>query len=600
MTTNDDVADRLEEFADLLEAQGVEYKPRAYRRAAENVRESPDDVERLADDGEDAVAEIEGVGDAIASKVVEYVETGSIAELDELRAELPVDMEALTRVEGVGPKTVGALYEALGVETLDDLEAAAAAGEIREVSGFGAKTEQNIAENIEFAREATERELLGQARPYGERVVEYMESRESAAAVDLAGSLRRWKETIGDVDVLVGSADSTAVVDAFTDWPEADSVIEAGEQKASVRAGGVRVDCRVVDPSEFGAALQYFTGSKDHNVALRNRAIDRDLKMNEYGVFRVARSATGSRTQSDDDVSEAALDASGEDPEADQRAGERVAGETEVGMYEALDLPPIPPEMRENWGEIEAAESGELPDLVAEDDVRGDLHVHTGWSDGDNTIAEMVAGAAEVGHDYVAVTDHATGPGMVGGVGVSDEQLREQIPEVRAVGDDADIAVFTGVEANIGTDGSISVAEDLLADLDVVVASPHAGLDGDGTDRLVAAAEHPAVDVIGHPTGRYLNQRRGLDVDVERLATVAAEHDTALEINANTRRLDLGGSAVKTAVKAGATVAVNTDAHRPAGYEQIRYGVHTARRGWAATTDVLNTRGPDGIREFVA
>jgi len=586
MTTNDDVADRLEEFADLLAAQGVEYKPRAYRRAAENVRETPDDIAGLAADGEDAVAEIEGVGDAIASKVVEYVETGTIDELDELRAELPVDMAALTRVEGVGPKTVGALYEALGVETLDDLDAAAAAGEIREVSGFGAKTEQNIAENVEFAREATARELLGDARPSGEQVVAYMESQSGVDAVDLAGSLRRWKETIGDVDVLVAGADSAAVVDAFTDWPAADSVIEAGEQKASVRAGGLRVDCRVVDPSEFGAALQYFTGSKDHNVALRNRAIERDLKMNEYGVF---------------DVSDGALAASGvEDPDADQRAGERVAGETEAGMYEALDLPHIPPEMRENWGEIEAAEADELPDLVADGEVRGDLHVHTDWSDGDDTITEMVAGAAAFGHDYVAITDHATGPGMVGGVGVSDEELREQIPEIRAAGDDADIAVFAGVEANIGTDGSISVAEDLLADLDLVVASPHAGLDGDGTDRLVAAAEHPAVDVIGHPTGRYLNRRRGLDVDVERLAAVAAEHDTALEINANVHRLDLGGRAVKTVIEAGAPVAVNTDAHRPTGYEQVRFGVHTARRGWATTTDVLNTRGPDGIREFVA
>jgi len=586
VSANDEVASRLAEFADLLEAQGVEYKPRAYRRAAENVRESPDDVERLAADGEDAVSEIEGVGDAIAAKIVEYVETGTIAELDELRAELPVNMEALTRVEGVGPKTVGALYEALGIETLDDLAAAAEAGEIREVSGFGAKTEENIAENVAFAREASERELLGEARPYGESIVAYMAAQPGVAAVDLAGSLRRWKETIGDVDVLVGSADSATVVDAFTDWPEAESVIEAGEQKASVRAGGVRVDCRVVDPSEFGAALQYFTGSKDHNVALRNRAIDRDLKMNEYGVF---------------DVSDEALESSGvDDPDADQRAGERIAGETEAGMYEALDLPRIPPEMRENWGEIAAAEAGELPDLVTPDAVRGDLHAHTDWSDGDNTISEMVAGAADFGHDYVAITDHATGPGMVGGVGVSDEKLREQVSEVRAVADDADIDVFAGVEANIGTDGSISVADEVLAELDVVVASPHAGLDGDGTDRLVAAASHPEVDIIGHPTGRYLNRRQGLDVDVERLATVAAEHDTALEINANTHRLDLGGHAVKTAVEAGATIAVNTDAHRPAGYEQVRYGVHTARRGWAAATDVLNTRDLDGIREFVA
>ena len=578
MTTNDDVADRLAEFAARLEATGVEYKPRAYRRAAENVREYPGDVTGLAEDGEDAVGEVEGVGDAISAKIVEYVETGEIEELAELRAELPVDIEALTRVEGVGPKTVGSLYEALGVEDLDDLQAAAEAGEIREVSGFGAKTEQNIAENIAFAREASERERLGDARPRGEGVVTYLEGREDVERVDLAGSLRRWKATIGDVDVLVGSDDPESVVEAFVEWPDADTVIEAGDQKASVRAGGVRVDLRVVAPAEFGSALQYFTGSKDHNVALRNIAIEADLKMNEYGVF---------------DISAV------EDPEGDQRAGERVAGETEQGMYEALGLPWMPPEIRENWGEIEAAREGELPDLVEPSAIRGDLHTHTGWSDGDNTIAEMVEGAAAFGHDYVAITDHATGPGMVGGVGVPDEQLREQLEEVRAVAEDADIEVLSGVEANVDADGSLSVAEDLLAELDVVVASPHSALDGDGTERLVAAAEHPEVDIIGHPTGRYINQRAGLDLNVGRLASVAAESDTALEVNANPARLDLDGGAVKAAVEAGATIAVDTDAHRPESYGLVRYGVHTARRGWAEQTDVLNTRGVEGLREFL-
>jgi len=580
VSRNDEVASLLEEFADLLEAQDVEYKPRTYRRAAENIREYPGAVESLAADGEDAVQEIEGVGDAIASKVVEYVETGEIDELEELRADLPVEMDALTRVEGVGPKTVGTLYEALEIRTLDDLAAAAEDGEIRAVSGFGAKTEQNILGNLEFAREAAERELLGDARPRGEDVVAYLEDQSTVERVDLAGSLRRWKETIGDVDVLVGSDDGEAVVEAFTDWPAADSVIEAGDTKASVRSQGVRVDLRVVVPEEFGAALQYFTGSKDHNVALRNRAIERDLKMNEYGTFDIS--------DLDDEAA------------ADQRAGVRIAGETEEGMYAALDLPWMAPELRENWGEIDAAADGELPDLVTTDQVRGDLHVHTDWSDGSNTIREMVEGGAAFGHDYVAISDHATGPGMVGGVGVSDAELREQLDETRAVADDVagEIDVFAGVEANIAADGSISVADDLLAELDVVVASPHAGLDGDGTDRLVAAAEHPEVDIIGHPTGRYLNQRAGMDLDVERLATVAADTDTALEVNANPHRLDLGGGAVKTAVEAGATISVNTDAHSPPRYELVRYGVHTARRGWAETGDVLNTRDAEGIREF--
>ncbi|QSG09310.1 DNA polymerase/3'-5' exonuclease PolX [Halapricum desulfuricans] len=578
MTRNDAVADLLAEMADRLEAMDVEYKPRAYRRAAENVREHPEPIERLAGEGTEAVGGIDGVGDAIASKIVEYVETGSIGELEELRDELPVEIDALTGVEGVGPKTVGTLYEALGVRTLDDLEDAAEAGAIQDVKGFGAKTEQNILEGIEFAREAHERQLLGEAVPLGESARSYLADRPSVEAVEIAGSLRRWKPTIGDVDVLVGSDDGERVVEAFTDWGEAETVLEAGETKASLRVGSVRVDLRVVAPEEFGSALQYFTGSRDHNVALRNRAIERELKMNEYGVF---------------DVSAVA------DPDAGQRVGERVAGETEQSMYAALDLPLVPPELREGRGEIEAAAAGELPELLEEEEVRGDLHVHTDWSDGENTIAEMIEGAAAFGHEYVAITDHATGPGMVGGVGLDDATLREQIDEIRTAAAEADIEVFAGVEANIGEDGSISVAEDVLAELDLVVASPHAALSGDGTDRLIAAAEHPQVDIIGHPTGRFLNRRPGLNIEYDRLAAAAAEAGTALEVNANPRRLDLGGQAVRAAIEAGATIVIDTDAHRPASYEYMRYGVHTARRGWAEAGDALNTRGPGAIRRFL-
>ncbi|WP_324661576.1 DNA polymerase/3'-5' exonuclease PolX [Haloarcula sediminis] len=578
MSRNDEIASRLEAFADLLDANGVEYKPRAYRRAAENIRDYPGDIEGLAAEGADAVGEIEGVGDAISAKVVEYFETGEIEELGELREELPVDMAALTAVEGVGPKTVGSLYEALGITTLDELEAAAEAGEIQEVKGFGAKTEQNILENIDFAREAHARTLLGTAHPYGEQAKAFVADIDGVERCALGGSLRRWRPTIGDVDVLVGSHEGAAVVEAFTGWDEVEGVIEAGETKASVRAGGLRVDLRVVAPEEFGAALQYFTGSKDHNVAVRNRAIERDLKVNEYGVFDVA------------DVP---------DDEDHQRAGERVAGETEEGVYEALDMAWVPPELRENRGEVAAAADGDLPDLLVADDVRGDLHTHSEWSDGGNTIAEMAAGAADFGHDYVAITDHATGPGMVGGVGVDDETLREQISAVDAVAEGAAIDVFSGVEANIGADGEISVADDVLAELDVVVASPHAALDGDGTDRLVSAAEHPHVDIVGHPTGRYLNRRPGLDVDIERLATAAAEAGTALEVNASPARLDLDGYAVKAAIEAGATIAINTDAHSPGSFGQVTYGIHTARRGWAEAGDVLNARSAEGLREFL-
>jgi len=577
MSRNDEVARRLEEFADLLEAKDVEYKPRSYRRAAENVREHPGAVETLAAEGEAAVAEIEGVGDAISSKIVEYFETGEIEELEALRAELPVEMEALTAVEGVGPKTVGTLYEELDVQTLEDLEAAARAGEIQNVSGFGPKTEQNILEGIEFAKKAHSRQLLSEARPRGEAVRDALMEIPAVERCELAGSLRRWKPTVGDVDVLVGSDDPEPVVDGFSELSEADEVIEAGTIKASIRIEQVRIDLRVVDPAEFGAALQYFTGSKQHNVTVRNRAIDRDLKVNEYGVF---------------DISEV------DDPDSGQRVGELVASESEEAVYDALDLDWIPPELREDRGEVTAAAAGELPELLELSDISGDLHTHTDWSDGGATLDEMIEGAAAFGHDYLCVTDHATGPGMVGGVGIDDDRLREQLAEIHDVAGDAPIDVFAGVEANIGADGSISVGDDLLAELDFVVAAPHAALDGDGTDRLVTAAKHPDVDVIGHPTGRYLNRREGLSVDIERVAEVAAEHETALEVNANPSRLDLAGHAVKRAIEQGATIAINTDAHRPSSFEYIRFGVQTARRGWAETADVLNTRDAEGIREF--
>ena len=576
MSRNAEVAALLDEMADRLEATGVEYKPRAYRQAADNIRGHTVAVETLAAEGKETVEEIDRVGDAIAAKVVEYIETGEIEELEALREELPVDIEAVTRVEGVGPKTATDLYEALGVETLDDLEAAAEAGEIQEVKGFGPRTEQNILDNIDFARESHERELLGEAQPLADRVLAHLRDHNAVEAVDTAGSLRRWRPTVGDVDILAASDDGEAVVEHFTDFEA--TVIEAGTSKASLRANGMRVDLRVVVPSEWGAALQYFSGSRDHNIVVRNRAIERDLKVNEYGVF---------------DISDVG------DPDAGQRVGERVAGETEQSMYAALDLPLVPPELREDRGEIEAAANDDLPALVTEDDLRGDLHLHTDASDGDDTVAEMIEGAARRGYDYLAVTDHATGPGMVGGVGVDDDALLELAERVRAAAADTDLTVFTGVEANIGADGEVSVADDVLAELDCVVASPHVSLDGDGTDRLLAAVEHPEVNVLGHPTGRLLNRREGLDVDMERVAAAAAANDTALEINANPHRLDLRGGYVKQAIEAGATVVIDTDAHAASNLSFARFGVHTARRGWAEADDVLNTGDADAVADFL-
>ena len=590
MSRNDEVAARLEEFADLLEATGVEYKPTAYRRAAENVREHAAPIEGLASEGEDAVAEIDRVGDAIASKIVEYVETGEIEELESLREELPVDMAGLTAVEGVGPKTVGSLYDALGVTTLDELEAAAEAGEVQEVSGFGAKTEENILENIPFARESRKRTRLGDARPVADAALAYLDDLDAVESVEVCGSIRRWRATIGDVDLLVASDAREPIIEAFTEWPAADATIEAGTGKASVRADGTRVDLRIVDGEEFGAALQYFTGSRAHNVAVRNCAIDRGLKLNEYGLFDVS------------DVEDA--DAAGDDA-ADvdsRRVGERVAGATEDGVYEALDMDPVPPELREDRGEVAAAAEGRLPLLVEPGDLRGDLHTHTDWSDGRFSIAEMASAAAERGYDYHVVTDHATGPGMVGGVGLDEAAIADQAAAIAEAAEAVDVPILNGVEANIDADGGLSTADETLAALDLVVASPHAALGQDAdaaTERLVRAVEHPHVDVLGHPTGRLINDRPGLDPDAEAVAEAAAANGTAIEVNANPARLDADGEFVRAAVEAGATIAVNTDAHAPAELDNARYGVHTARRGWAETADILNARSAAGLREFL-
>jgi len=590
MSYNDEVARLLFEFADRLEATGVEYKPTAYRRAAENVAEHPEPIDQLAATGTDAVEGIDRVGDAIASKIVEYFETGEISELNELRESMPVDMAALTSVEGVGPKTVGALYDALDITDLDELEAAAEAGEIQEIKGFGAKTEQNILDNIPFARQSQQRERLGEARPVADRVQAYLADDDAVDRVDVAGSIRRWKDTVGDIDVLVASDDSERVVDAFTDWPATDDVIEAGSHKSSIRADNVRIDLRVVVPEEFGAALQYFTGSKDHNVTLRNVAIEQGAKLNEYGLFDVS------------DLDDDAASSESTDDSGSQRAGVRLAGETETGMYEALGLDWIPPELREDTGEIDAAADDALPTLVETDDIRGDLHTHSEWSDGRFSIAEMVAAAADRGYEYHCVTDHASGPGIIEAIGLTDDDLREQMDAIDDVRADAAIDVFHGVETNIAADGSLSTDDDLLAELDLVVASPHSALDQDtatATERLCRAAEHPAVDIIGHPTGRMINSRPGLSVDFTALAETAADNGTALEVNANPLRLDLHGEAIRAVVEAEGTVAVNTDAHGPDDFAHVRYGVRTARRGWAEAADVLNTKDADALEAFL-
>ncbi len=565
---NETLAELLNEFADRLEAKGIDYKPAAYRRAAENVVDYPGAVAALATDGTKAVKDIDRVGDAIAAKLVEYVETGAIEELEALRSELPADIETLTAVEGVGPKTVARLYQELDVQTLTDLERVAQEGKIRELRGFGKKSEQNILDNIAFARESQQRELLGDARPVADRLIQRLQAHDAVNKCEVAGSIRRWKPTIGDIDVLVGTDHPEQVVEAFI--AAGDETIEAGTSKASIRLAGVQADLRVVAPTEYGSALQYFTGSKEHNVKLRNYALERDISLNEYGAF---------------DLSEA-----NEDSTADQRPGPRIAGATEASMYEVLGLTWIPPELRQGDGEIKAAATGDLPTLVTVDDIRGDIHVHTNWSDGTASIETMVTAASEFGHEYLAITDHANGPGIVGDMGLSPAELRDQQDRIREIDAQSDIDVLSGVETNITAEGEISTPDDVLAELDIVVASAHSGLSGDGTARLAQAINHPQVDVLGHPSGRRINQRSGLEFDPRELGATAADAGTALEVNSSPGRLDLWGEAVKAAIDAGAEIVINTDAHRARTLRHLRYGVYTARRGWAEPHQIRNTK----------
>ncbi|MCX7750804.1 MAG: DNA polymerase/3'-5' exonuclease PolX [Candidatus Bipolaricaulota bacterium] len=551
------VAKILYEVADLLELQDVPFKPRAYRRAARAVEDCPTPVEDLVAEGR--IRELPGVGEAIAEKIAEIVETGKLAYHEELKAALPVDLHALTAVDGVGPKTAKLLYEALGVRTLDDLERAAQEGRIRTVKGLGAKTEEKILRGLEEARRAERRVLLGRALPLARDLCRRLRATGLFARVEPAGSLRRGKETVGDLDLLAISDRPGEAADAFCAIPGVEEVLARGPKKASVRlAGGLQCDLRIVPAESFGAALQYFTGSKEHNIRLRERAVARGLKLSEYGLFT-----------SD---------------------GRLLAGEDEAGVYRALGLSWIPPELREDGGEVPAAERGELPRLVELADVQGDLHVHTDASDGEMTLREAVEAARARGLSYLALTDHLKFAAAI--PGLSPDDLRRQIEEVRRLNEELrGFTVLTGVEANIARDGSVDVPRDLLRELDLVVASVHTHLRlgrGAMTERLARAVEDEAVDVLGHPTGRLLGERPPCEADWDEVFRRAAKAGTALEVNAHPQRLDLPAELIRRALDHGVRLALGTDAHNPSQLEFLELAVLTARRGWATEEQVLN------------
>ena len=558
------VARILYEIADLLELEGVPFKPRAYRRAAQAVESCSTPIEDLVVAGK--LNELPGVGKAIADKIEEIVKTGKLAYHEELKKKLPIDLYSLTRVDGVGPKTAKLLYEALGVRNLDDLERAARAGKIREIKGLGKKTEEKILRGLAEARRTEARMPLGHAYPIADELRRRLRKTGLFTRLEVAGSLRRGRETIGDLDILGTASDPNAAAAAFVGLPDVEEVIAHGPKKSSVRlSSGLQVDLRIVPEESFGAALQYFTGSKAHDIALRARAVARGWKLNEYGLF--------------------------------DEGGKVLARKTEAEIYARLGLSFIPPELREDQGEIAAAEAGNLPKLVEQSDIRGDLHVHTDWSDGRAPLAVMVAEARKRGLSYIAVTDHAKFSQMI--PGLTPDEIRRQIEEIARLNGELDgFRILTGIEANILPDGSLDLPNEVLRELDIVIAAVHSHfhLDRDAmTARLIRAVENEHVSILAHPTGRKIGEHPAYDADWDEVFRHAAQAGTALEINANPIRLDLNGTLVRRALEFGARIAIDTDAHDPSHFDFLRFGVITARRGWAEAKDVLNTLPADEI-----
>lgn len=583
---NEEVAGRLSELAELMRLRGDEvFRIRAYERAASAVATLQHDISTLTSE---EIAGLKGIGASSASKISEYLATGTITRLEELRREVPPGVLELVRVPGLGPKTAKVIHDELGVDSVAALAEAIAAHRLRDLPGLGAKTEENLTAAIaRMGAKDSDRMALADVVGVAEELCAQLGRVEGVVDVAVTGSLRRMRETIGDVDVLVASPDPAAVHAALRSSPVVVRVLAAGEKKTSVlTARGLQADLRVVEPDAWGAALVYFTGSQAHNIRIRERAVRRGLSLNEYGLFE--------RPRSD----------GGRDAEATESAetGRLVAARTEEDVYAAMDLPWIPPPMREDTGEVEAAAAGTLPRVVTVEDVRGDLHGHTDWSgDGKASLVEMLDAAAAAGYTYWAVTDHAENLTMNG---LSPERMRAQRDEIARVQERyPTLRILHGAELNIDGEGGVDYDPEFLAGFDFTVASIHTLFQrppAEQTKRILQAMANPCVNVIGHPTGRKVGQRPGYEFDLDEVAAAAAETQTALEVNASPRRLDLSGEMVRRAVEAGAPLAISCDAHRVGELDNLRYGVGTAQRGWATPDDVINCRQLDGLLAFVA
>ena len=560
------ISDIFAEMADILEILGEDrFRVNSYRRVARVLAETTEDLAALAEAGK--LTDLPGVGKGTAEKIEQILTAGRLAQHEELLERVPPGLMELLGVQGLGPKTVAKLWREADVTSVDELRSALSdrPEALTAIGGLGAKKVAAIAEALAFAARAAERFRLDEAEEVAQALREVVAACKGARRVAPAGSLRRRRETVGDIDLLCEADEkhAPAIISSFASADGVTKVLAEGKTKGSVIfEGRVQADLRVVGRESYGAALAYFTGSKAHNVALRELAIRRKLKLNEYGLF--------------------------------DAGGKQIAGATEEDVYAALDLPWIPPELREDRGELAAAAAGELPKLVELADIRGDLHMHTTASDGRNTIEEMIDACRAMGYEYMAITEHSRG--QVQANGLDAARLARHVKAIRAAAKKYDdIKVLAGVEVDIHKDGRLDLPDDVLAGLDFVTASPHSALAAKGaeaTDRLIRAIENPHVDVIGHPSGRLINRRPGMEIDIGRLVEAAAANDTALEINAHPMRLDLRDIHVRAAVAAGVKLVICTDAHAADLDGQLslmRFGVDTARRGWARAADVVNT-----------
>lgn len=561
---NSDIARIFNQVADLLEIKEANpFRVRAYRNAARTVGDQPQSIAAMLEEGMD-LSELPDIGKDLAGKIAEIVETGSLQMLEDLKEKVPSELGELLQIPGLGPKRVAALHRELGIETLDELAEAAQKEQIRELEGFGEKTEKKILQGVKRRVNADMRTPLAEAEQVATPLQAYLEATDGVRQVVVAGSYRRRKETVGDLDILVTCKDGSPVMDRFTDFEDVEEVLAKGETKSSVRLRcGLQVDLRVVPEVSYGAALYYFTGSKDHNIAVRRIAVKKGLKVNEYGVFR---------TEGDDE--------------------ERIAGAGEEEVFAAVDLPYIEPERRENRGEIEAARKGDLPELVTLDDIRGDLHAHTEATDGRSSLREMVEAARDLGYSYLAVTEHSQAVSVARGL--DRKRLEQQIDEIDKLTDTySGFRIFKGIEVDILEDGSLDLPDEVLKKLDFTVCAIHSRFNLPAekqTERIIRAMDNPCFNILAHPTGRLINKRQAYPVDMEKIIEAALERGCYLELNAQPDRLDLSDHHCRLARDMGLKVAISTDAHHTEGLRNMKYGIYQARRGWLSRDDVINTR----------